>query len=272
MTNLECAKCGQIFESYDNLKTHLRTLHELTMGEYRFEYGIPVVAYNKIYSNPKTSVVCDSCGSLFDVDTGWYHHRLRYGKTRFACPSGIKGRRSECCKKLQSITIKEIRSTPESRDKTHNQLIERWSDPKARARYGAQMKAKSPAWHTKRMAATLKTCLSGKQTKPEHLVEGFVKENNLPFRYTGAGDTSVGQLFPDFVSTDGSKIIIDVHGCYWHGCQQCFPGSKGKGIPFNQRATTYKKHGYRTITIWEHELKDQTWQSNLLAKITSLLA
>lgn len=118
------------------------------------------------------------------------------------------------------------------------------------------MKAKSPAWHAKRMAAVLKSNLSGNPTKPELSLMRMIAKHSLPFKYVGDGSFMVGQLNPDFVSTDGSMRIVEVFGCYWHGCKRCFPGSRSFGIPLRQRVSTFKKHGYSTRIIWEHELKD----------------
>lgn len=261
--NNECMVCGHVLESPSALKDHLRNVHNVSMPEYRAEYGIPRIASNRIYKNLSLTVPCHICGKTFEVSSAWHAMRLRDGKNRFACPSSVKGKRSDCCKALQAITIKEIRSTPESKAKTRLQMLERWKTPGWRKNFRDKIEAKGPKWHTKRMAAALKTCLSCKQTKPEKKVEDYIKSHNLPFKFTGNGTFSVGKLFPDFVATDGRKLLIDVHGCYWHGCQQCFPGSKGKGIAFNQRAIAYKKHGYAVITIWEHELADSAWQSKL---------
>lgn len=276
MKMFKCIDCGREM-SEGNKSYHLMREHGLTKKEYSARHNIKYktnltyrypkgnIPHNKKYSEPLTTATCHVCGNKFSVDTRWYHHRVSKGKIRFACPSVVNGKRSDCCKKLQAITIKEIRSTPESRAKTHEQLVKRWSDPAARARYGAKMKSKPAAWHTKRIAATLKTCLSGRQTKPERLVQEFVELNNLPFRYVGDGSFPVGPLFPDFVSTDATKRVILVQGCYWHGCAKCFPGSKSKGLAHNLCLDTYKSNGYDVVEIWEHEFESQDWQSKILS-------
>jgi G:T-mismatch repair DNA endonuclease (very short patch repair protein) len=127
MTNLECLKCGQVFEIYDKLKTHLRCIHEMTMGEYRLEYGVARQAHNRKYENLRMKVRCHICLKEFEVETRWYEMRIKQGKNRFACPSDIKGKRSECCKKLQAITIGEVRGSIESRAKTAEATKEMWA-------------------------------------------------------------------------------------------------------------------------------------------------
>lgn len=267
-----CFVCGLDPLPQGSISFHLKNHHGMTVSQYREKFNIPQrsdhgrgkpwlgkVANNRVYENLKTTVECNICSRKFDVDSNWYHYRIRGGHNRFACPSGVPGKRSDCVKKLQSITIKEKRSTVESRSKTVAQLVRRWSDPEKRARYGAIMKDKPRDWHARRMAAVLKSNASGSMTNPEKTVNDYIIANNLPFKYTGAGDMEIGMLFPDFASTDGSRRLIEVFGCYWHGCQKCFPGSKSKGIPKRQRLSTYKKHGYSCQIIWEHDMDKPNW-------------
>jgi G:T-mismatch repair DNA endonuclease (very short patch repair protein) len=213
------------------------------------------IPHNKKYDNVFTTVSCHVCSKSFDVETKWYHYRIRKGKSRFACQSGSSRGRSDCCKKLQSLTIKEIRSSPESRAKTSDQMKKRWRDPVWAEHFSEVIKSKPPEWHQNRMAKTLKTCLSGKMTKPEIKMLEHLKSGNLPFKYVGDGSFWIGMLNPDFISTDGSKRVIEVFGCYWHGCQKCLPGSKAFGIPKNQRLSTFKKHGWSCEIVWEHDIK-----------------
>ena len=274
--NFKCLECGE--EHPEGSKFyHLRTKHGLSKKQYRIKHGIKIVMdpsrgfqpgmvpHNKKYESDTIEVSCSVCGAKFLVETKWYHYRLRNGKNRFACPSRVKGQRSVCCKKLQSLTIKEVRSALESRAKTTEQITERWKDPAIRESFTAAMKAKGPEWHSRRMAATLKTCLSGKMTKPEKIVQAQLGDS---FKYVGNGALMVGGLNPDFVSADGT-ILLEVFGCYHHGCNQCFPGSKSRGIPLNQRLTTFEKHGYKTVIVWSHELSTPGWEQRLLAKIST---
>ena len=53
--------------------------------------------------------------------------------------------------------------------------------------------------------------------------------------------------------------------CYWHGCQQCFPGSRSRGIPLGQRLSTFKKYGYDTLIVWQHEMAEPGFESRLLS-------
>ena len=257
-----CLVCNKKLHQ-GSIHSHLKTHHNLSIAQYRKQFDIPVqsnhgrggpsgcVPHNKKYETLHHDISCHICSKSFQILTTWYHNRLRKGKDRFACSM-------ECKKKLQAITIKEVRSTLESRAKTVAQLNQRWSDPAERARYGAIIKAKPLEWHQRRLAKTLSTCLKS-PTKPEQQVIDAIKQHGLPFKYVGDGQLWIGRLNPDFVATDGSRRVVDMHGCYWHGCQRCFPGSKAKGIPFNQRLSTYRKHGYIPTVIWQHELKNPSF-------------
>ena len=72
----------------------------------------------------------------------------------------------------------------------------------------------------------------------------------LPKQYTFVGDGKliVGGFCPDFVNKDNNKII-EMFGDYWHNLPDWSKRDK-------RRKIAYKKLGYKTLIIWEHELKD----------------
>ena len=97
--------------------------------------------------------------------------------------------------------------------------------------------------------------VSKKPTKPEKIMINIIKENNLPFKYTGK--TLINRKFSvDFLSYDG-KIAIEVFGCRWHGCPKCFP-NKNLYEKNLIRLQLIESCGINTIVIWEHELKDKS--------------
>lgn len=72
----------------------------------------------------------------------------------------------------------------------------------------------------------------------------------LPNKYKFVGDGTVifDGLNPDFINIKAKKII-EFYGDYWHN-QESYK------IRDKRRLKTYKKYGYKTLIIWEHELKD----------------
>lgn len=64
-------------------------------------------------------------------------------------------------------------------------------------------------------------------------------------RYTGDGSFIVGGKNPDFVlEINGEDLLIEMFGDYWH-----------RGQDPQVRIDHFKPYGYRTLVIWEHELK-----------------
>jgi len=69
------------------------------------------------------------------------------------------------------------------------------------------------------------------------------------YKYVGKGQLILDGLNPDFVNINGQKKIIELYGDYWHN----LPHRK---ITDSNRLKTYRKYGYKTLIIWQHELKD----------------
>jgi very-short-patch-repair endonuclease len=77
------------------------------------------------------------------------------------------------------------------------------------------------------------------------------------FRYTGDLRHPVKGKHPDFVCEE-KKLIIEYFGDHWH------PDSKEE----RQRKVFFKKHGWRTLVIWGHEMKDQSAVEKKIVKFT----
>lgn len=108
------------------------------------------------------------------------------------------------------------------------------------------------------------------QTKPEKIVEKYIIENSLAYKYTGDGKVWIKieniRINPDFVNINHKKEFIEVLGCFWHGCPKCNlslneKSKRNKSIlraikkdKLKQRL--FKKYGYKVTYIWEHEIKD----------------
>lgn len=127
----------------------------------------------------------------------------------------------------------------------------------------------TPEQRRKCMAAIL--C---KNTRPELQVRRIV--HALGFRYALHRTDLPGK--PDIVLTRHNKIIF-VHGCYWHrhNCSNgsAFPSTraefwKSKFEGNIKRDSANRKllnnMGWRTIIVWECELKNQRRLATRLAK------
>lgn len=50
-------------------------------------------------------------------------------------------------------------------------------------------------------------------------------------------------------------LVVEADGCYWHGCQKCFPGSVSKKADKEiSDGEKIKAKGYRLLRVWEHDL------------------
>ncbi|MFA5189020.1 MAG: hypothetical protein WC460_06715 [Patescibacteria group bacterium] len=102
-------------------------------------------------------------------------------------------------------------------------------------------------------------------TKPELIIGDFLVK--CGFEYIGAGGKGnwVGGYNPDFINRAQHKIV-EFFGCWWHGCPICFDHNQyPKFIDKNNkdlvRVDNYKKEGYDTLIIWEHDfVKGDCWQ------------
>jgi G:T-mismatch repair DNA endonuclease (very short patch repair protein) len=98
---------------------------------------------------------------------------------------------------------------------------------------------------------------AGSPNKAEKKLESILQEAfPSEWKFVGDGYTWIAGKNPDFLNINGHKFIIELLGCYWHGCKLCYPETtKRDDIP--ARIVHFQKYGFKTLAIWEHELKDE---------------
>lgn len=82
--------------------------------------------------------------------------------------------------------------------------------------------------------------------KPETIILNLL--NKLfpkEWKFTGDYSLIINGKNPDFVNVNGQKKIIELAGDYWH--EKSYT---------KDRAKVFKPFGYKTLVIWEHELKN----------------
>ena len=113
---------------------------------------------------------------------------------------------------------------------------------------------------------------TNKRTKPEKIVNRYIKQNNLPYKYTGNGKfwiTLEGKhINPDFINISVKKQFIEIQGCYWHCCKKhCrhlnSEFANERQLVDEHKKSLLKKHGYSVIYIWEHEIYDNSYKKIL---------
>lgn len=77
------------------------------------------------------------------------------------------------------------------------------------------------------------------------------------FKFVGDGSFVLNRYNPDFLNVNGKKLIIELFGERWHEQEEEI-----------SRPKVFSKYGYRTLIIWEHELKNK---QQLLEKINNFI-
>jgi len=114
---------------------------------------------------------------------------------------------------------------------------------------GAKHRLSTPEARNKQWNA-IRKALNLKPNKPEKLLNKILyKLFPREYKYVGNGKVLLNGFNPDFINVNGQKKIIERYGDYWHTVK----GAKEKD---KRRIKTYKKYGYKTLVIWEHELEE----------------
>jgi len=115
----------------------------------------------------------------------------------------------------------------------------------------AQSKRMKLLWKTKRNEFSKRILKSRLivPNKPETLLIKLFKELKLSYKFVGDGKVILAGFNPDFISINGQKKIIELFGTYWHKRKEVLKRDK-------RRLVEYKKLGYKTLIVWEHELKN----------------
>jgi hypothetical protein len=93
-----------------------------------------------------------------------------------------------------------------------------------------------------------------KPTSPELDVLGILDDlYPKQWKYVGNGEVVISGKNPDFINTNGKKQIIEMFGTYYHS-YKC--NGECPLIHQLQRQDIYAKYGYKTLVIWQHELKN----------------
>lgn len=135
--------------------------------------------------------------------------------------------------------------------------------------------------HSKETRSYNMSRIKGKDTKPEILVRKYLFSRG--FRYRLHDKKLPGKpdiIFPKY------KTVIFVHGCFWHGHENCryFTPPKtrtewwmnkisGNIKNDSQKRELLEKKGWHIITVWECQLKKgkrETTLNELISKIQEI--
>ena len=122
-----------------------------------------------------------------------------------------------------------------------------------------QSKKMTENWQDEEFAKWMFSKQNAKPNKVEKFLDKLLQEN-FPnqFKCTGDGKVWIEGFNPDFVCNP-SKKIIELYGDYWHNK----PKAKEKD---ERRLKAYKKYGFKTLVIWQHELVTKNEYGQKLSK------
>jgi hypothetical protein len=123
-----------------------------------------------------------------------------------------------------------------------------------------QTRLKHKLSYEKNRISIMTKCIKAKLKRPTSLEQKMIdvaKFQELPLEYVGDGSVIVNGANPDFICTDGRKLLLEVAGRYWHSDSY-----------ERQRCAIFSKFGFKVLVIWEEEFKDEV---RLVSRIKDFL-
>jgi G:T-mismatch repair DNA endonuclease (very short patch repair protein) len=224
----------------------------------RFIKGI--IPWNKglkgIHLSPKTEFKKGEAPHWMKDKKKWKITREKISKAQ----KGIKIIPEEMRKRI-SLTLKnKFKNDEEFRKKYYESLKKRKIQPDIeRQRRKKISNTQRKLWKNQEFKErVLRAIISGwskRPTKPEQKLIKIIEKHNLPFKYTGDGSFLINGFIPDFIECNGKKLIIELFGDYWHN------PNKNKKLEWYRteegRKNLFSNFGFKTLIIWESELKDE---------------
>lgn len=206
---------------------------------------------NSSWKGGKLTKICEVCGKSFKVFPSRVEARLCSNICR-----GIDVRRKRMGKPLSKKT----------KEKLSEKAKKRWQNPRFRKKMSEVLTGRKFSEEAKRKMADLwrdeeyvQHVIAGfhrKPTEPEQKIISVCRENNFPFNYCGDGSFMVDILNPDFISTDGSKKIIEVFGRAFHDPDVSFFKVSWHRQYWGRKAYL-SQLGYDCLIIWDDELRNE---------------
>ena len=109
-------------------------------------------------------------------------------------------------------------------------------------------------WQNPEFAKRMIKSFDMKPTKPERrLRNGLNKMFPGEYKYVGDGKVWIVGKNPDFINVNGQKKIIEMFGNYWHSKEKT---GRTKEQEENQRIAHFARYGFKTLIVWQEELKN----------------
>jgi len=162
-------------------------------------------------------------------------------------------------KERLSNSLKIALNQPDVLANNRLRMIQRWLDPNEREKLivskntpevlailssKAKKRWQDPVFREN----TIKAIFESRDFNPNNteMFLNYILQQNFPnmWRFVGDGQIFIAGKVPDFINID-KKLIIEMYGDFYHKQET----DSGKA-----RKEHFKKYGYSTLIIWEHEL------------------
>lgn len=219
------------------------------------------------------------------VDTNKKRYENPEQRRKTSEANKVRWAKDDVAREKQAKLLKGIVNSPENRKKQREAVIKYWNDPvhsgerkkkvgdRGRTNFNAmwsdpinkeerirkhgvlQKNLWSNLEYKDKQSKVMRIGCEARPTKPEIVVIDIL--NKLypnEWKYVGDGEIIIEGKNPDIININGKKAIIEIFGNYWHSLEV------RKECPLIHelsRIDLYAKYGYKTLVVWQHELKDE---------------
>ena len=202
------------------------------------------------------------CGELVNPGrrfVGWHASRVRSSESKKKISESLKGHRySEESKRKMSVSQQGRTHSKETRQKmsdTHKQRPGRFTKGNSGRKFTDEHRRKisesakrlreNPEYRDRIVQVTLAACRKSPNKAEQKLQRVLNNMHPGEWKFVGDGAVIFNGHNPDFINVNGKKLIIELFGDYWH-----------RGEDPADRIAVFTPYGFRTLVIWEHELKN----------------
>ena len=194
----------------------------------------------------REKLTCPSCGIEFEAKPS--SHRIY-------CSLGCQPKERDISEETRQRMSREskgkvFRTRPYSHSENTKRLIgeaNKLSHPKG-VPLPEEIKRKiSETMKRKFASGEIKPNIPPKPNKKEQQLQSIL-DKFFPneWLYVGNGEIRIENYYPDFININSKKLIIELFGEHWH----TNPDRDQK------RINTFSRYGYKTLIIWDKELKE----------------
>jgi G:T-mismatch repair DNA endonuclease (very short patch repair protein) len=162
----------------------------------------------------------------------WNKGKTASAETREKLRISHLGQSNRCGYKHSAESIEKMRSrkigkkaSAETIDKMRTAQRRKWASPD----------------HARKMITAWRLKPNKKEKQLTALLDILYPEQ---WKFVGDGQVIIAGKCPDFINVNGQKKIIELFGDYWH-----------RGQNPDDRVAVFAPFGYKTLVIWERELK-----------------